>query len=215
MPVDLSPIKGLIFNLKYPLVTNINDNDCGDVRDANTTPIIIEANEFQAQTQPGSSGHSWNCSTYLPNHTGTCYRAAVPITPHWGLSPLTNANVNQTPRITYNIWLPSNTNYYVWVCAMGGHVDDDSLHITAGNVPQVEPAIFATATDMTGYHSTNWVWQSARMNGFVPYLYFPRGYNYINLHMRENGLRVDRILLTTSPSYNPTTSNVRCGGQGL
>lgn len=216
MPVDLSPMKGLRLDLDYPAQCAL----CGSNRDPNYEPIIIEANEFQVQMQP-ASGHSWTCSTYLPTHTGTCYRAATPITPHWGLAPINGSNYNQTPRITYQVWLPVAGNYYAWVCAMGGSADDDSLHMSLGTyvngvfVPQVSPPS-ATATDMHGYNSTNWIWFSQRMDYSRPYLLnAPSGYNYISVHARENGLRIDRILLTRDVSYNPVTAGVRCAAAAL
>jgi murein DD-endopeptidase MepM/ murein hydrolase activator NlpD len=210
MPVDLSPVKGLTPNLNYPAQCAT----CGHIRNPDNEPIIIESNEFQVQVQPVSSGHYWNCSTYLPNHTGTCYRAAVPISPEWGLAPLTSSNLQLTPKITFEVWLPSDANYYLWVCAMGGSVEDDSLHMSSNNTPLVDPP-FGTATDMTGYHSSNWVWRSVRMNQLRPYLYYPRGYRYVNVHARENGLRIDRILLTKDIDYDPTAASIRCGAQNL
>ncbi len=203
-PVDLSPVKGFVHDLDYPI-----SGDCGDIENPANTPIIIEANEFQFSVQPVASGHNWSCSTHHPNHTGSCYRAAIPITPNWSLTPLNSSNVHLTPRVSYQVWFPTNTNYRVWVCGMGGHIYDDSLHISPGGLYP------GTADDMTGYQSTNWVWASLANDGSTPYLLLPQGYNDISMYIRENGMRVDRILLTKNFGYIPTTAGIRCGAQGL
>jgi len=92
---------------------------------------------------------------------------------------------------------------------MGGHIYDDSLHISPA-------ALYpGTADDMTGYQSTNWVWASLANDGSTPYLLLPQSYNDISMYIRENGMRVDRILLTKNFGYNPTNAGIRCGAQGL
>ncbi len=204
VPVDLTPVKGFTPDLDYPFNTG-----CGVINDPTNTPIVIEANEFQYSSQPVSGGYNWSCSTYLPNHTGTCYRAAIPISPVWGLAPLTYSNVHLTPRISYQVWFPTATNYRVWVCGMGGTVDDDSLHVGQNS------SLLGTADDISGYHLGNWIWSSVAMDGSNPYLYLSQNYSNIDSYIRENGMRIDRILLTKDFTYNPTTAGIRCGAQGL
>lgn len=205
MPVDLSPVKGFTPNLNYPTVSAT----CGIIEDPTNAPIIIEANEFTSSYQPVSGGYNWSCSTYFPNYTGTCYRALVPATPEWGLAPLTYSNQSLTPKISYQVYFPTATNYRAWVCGMGGNINDDSLHMGQNSL------LLGTADDMTGYDSSNWVWKSLAMDGSSPYLYLNHDYNNIDLYGRENSMRVDRILLTKDFNYNPTTAGIRCGAQGL
>ena len=49
------------------------------------------------------------------------------------------------------------------------------------------------------------------MNGARPYLDVSEGERVINIWMREDGMRIDRVLLTRQVGYNPT-GNIRCGG---
>ncbi len=205
-PTDLSPVKGITPNIYYPSQWA----ECGWNRNPDTEPIIIEANEFQASTT--GSGYSWNCSTYLPNHTGTCYRAAVPTSPNWTLDRIDNSNKNSSPRMSYNTYIASGGNYRVWVCGMGGNSNDDSIHMGRNNDPQT------TADAMTGWSSSNWIWMSWA-DGADPYLYLPTGYVNVDVWARENGMRVDRILLSKNFDYNPAaggvSTRIRCGAEGL
>ena len=52
---------------------------------------------------------------------------------------------------------------------------------------------------------------SIKMNGARPYLDVSEGERVINIWMREDGMRIDRVLLTRQVGYNPT-GNIRCGG---
>ncbi len=203
-PVDLSPVKGLTPDLHYPDEYAY----CGFIRDPDDEPVIIEVNEFDQNYNPGT--HEWGYSTYYSTkHTGTAYRALVPISPEWSYAPLDDMAWFQTPSMQYNVWLPTTTNYYVWVCGMGGNSDNDSVHMSANGVSASSPA-----RDIRGWHDTDWVWASVRMDETRPYLPINRGYNWINMFGRENEMRVDRILLTKDQYYNPQ-GNIRCAGEGL
>lgn len=174
---------------------------------------MIEANEFLNQANYYAQPYYWNCSTYLKyNHTGECYRAVVPITPEWGLGEIDDSNKQYSPVLNYNVWFPATQNWRVWVCGMGGSDNDDSIHMGSNGSPHTTAN--PTATKMEGYSTTNWVWKSERMNnGGIPKIYLESGYELINLWARENGMRVDRILLARDDNYN--SSAIRCGANQL
>jgi hypothetical protein len=97
---------------------------------------------------------------------------------------------------------------------MGGHLDDDSLHMGSNSHAVV------SADNMSGYHSSDWVWRSITIDGPPePWLPIVPGYNNIDMYARENSMRVDRILLTYNFAYNPDSGNpstdIRCGAEGL
>lgn len=128
--------------------------------------------------------------------------AVVPLT-NWGIDPLVT---NQSPELMYarvrSYW-PGN--YYIWLCGRGNSVNDDSVYM---GVDGVSPA---SAQRITGYHQSAWVWQSIKMDGQRPYIYLASSLEQVNLWAREDGMRVDRILLTRDAGYNPS-GNIRCGG---
>lgn len=114
VPVDLTPVKGFLPNLNYPIT-----GTCGSIVDPYTAdPIVIEANEYQYDLS--GSGFSWTASTYYPNHTTQAYRTVTPITPEWGLAPINSNNAHLSPRLSYVVWIPVSGTWYVWVCGMGG-----------------------------------------------------------------------------------------------
>lgn len=162
--------------------------------------LKIEPLMYTQAYQPRSD-HYWNCSTYLPNNTTECYMAVVPLT-GWGIDPLVSA---QSPELRYaNVYSFSTGTYYVWVCGYGGTLDDDSVWIGVNGSA-------ASAVDATGHHLASWVWRSIRLSGQRPTINLTFGNQVVNMWAREDGMRVDRILLTKNVNYNPT-GNIRCGG---
>ncbi len=208
-PVDLSPLKGFTPDLTYPKHCTV----CAHVENHTDghRPLIIEANEFKESyagyTYPS---HYWNCSQYWGDkHTGFCYRAAVPLAPEWGFDPINTSNSYQSPRMDYELWISDAGIYRLWVCGMGGSSDDDSLHMGVDGIPKF------SADRIDGFHTSQWVWKSQTMDGPYPVFYLSTGYHDINVWARENGLRIDRVLLTKDLNFNPTTAQVRCAGEGL
>jgi hypothetical protein len=193
-PVDLSPLVGFRPNMSYP-----TSGTCGQVVAHASDPLIIEPVMFTARYQ--RDGHYWFCYTTL-NRTTECYMEGVPNN-GGGWDPL---NTSVAPQLDYaHVWVPQSGTYYLWVCGRGGSYNDDSLHMGYGG------AAPTSSQRMTGYHQNAWVWQSVRMDGQRPYLSLPSGQVTINIWMREDGMRIDRALLTRDANYNPT-NNIRCGG---
>jgi len=197
-PTDVSPLIGFRPNLNYPV-----SGVCGVTESLTTDPLIIEPVAYTQVYQPRSD-HSWNCSTYLTNkNTTECYMAVVPLT-NWGIDPLV---ISQSPELRYaNVRSYSTGNYYIWLCGMGGTVDDDSVYM---GINDTSPT---SSQRITGYDQNNvWVWRSIKMDGQRPYVNVTGSLPVINLWAREDGMRVDRILLTKDVNYTPS-GNIRCGG---
>ena len=70
-----------------------------------------------------------------------------------------------SPELRYaNVSFKQTGRYYIWVCGLGGTVNDDSLHMGRDDYP------YDTSREITGYASAAWQWQSIKMNGARPYL---------------------------------------------
>jgi len=194
--VDLSPMRGFRPNLSYPTT-----GTCGQVEPRANNPIIVEPVMFTERYQP-RTGHYWFCYTDLPR-TGECYMYGVP-NDGTGWDPL---NTSQSPELRFsNVYVETSGTYYLWACGRGGSYNDDSLHMGYnGTAP-------TSSQRMTAYHEAAWRWKSIRMDLSRPYFWMAGGSDrVINVWMREDGMRIDRILLTRDAGYDPT-NNIRCGG---
>jgi hypothetical protein len=112
---------------------------------------------------------------------------------------------SESPELRYNnVHVPVFTNYYIWVCGRGGTPNDDSLHMGYADTA------YGSSDRITGYHNDVWVWKSETMDGHRPWLAMVNGERVVNVWMREDGMKIDRILLTRDSGYQP--SSIRCGG---
>lgn len=193
-PVDLSPMVGFTPNLSYPTT-----GSCGKIEPRENSPLIIDPVMFTERYHPRND-HWWFCYTDLPR-TGECYMHGVPNNGA-GWDPIVPS---QSPELRYNnVHVPVFTNYYIWVCGRGGTLDDDSLHMGYADTA------YGSSDRITGYHNDVWVWKSETMDGHRPWLAMVNGERIVNVWMREDGMKIDRILLTRDSGYQP--SSIRCGG---
>lgn len=184
------------------------------VRRLNDRPsnrVVFQGEAFDERIQP-RSGHYWFCYTSSGRWTGKCYMHAVPNngtgfgsdTSYWSLSP----------EMRYKVPFPvaDGRSWYIWIRGMGCSYDNDSVHVGLNNQP------VATASDVAGWqwHNCWWSWESIRMDMSRPYVNpswstagcgsntTPCGaFHTLNIWMREDGLRVDKIILTSDPNYVP------------
>jgi hypothetical protein len=88
--------------------------------------------------------------------------------------------------------------YYVWVRA---HVDSgtsDSIHVGR------DGQMLSSADRISSPTFGSWVWVRSTLDGTGARLNISSpGLHTIHVWMREDGFRLDRILLTTSSSYVP------------
>lgn len=195
-PVDASALFGFVPNLNYPSI----GGTCGQIVNLLSAPVIIEAVAFSIRTQP-RQGHYWFC--YTGGHVSECYMQAVPN--NYALIEINGTLTNpDSPRLEYRVYVPQSPNYRIWVCAKGGSGSDDSLHMGLNNVATA----LSTKITSVNWQGASWAWASYNMSGGIPALPVVSGWNYVNVWMREDGLRINRILLT--PDYNFVPTNIRC-----
>lgn len=193
--VDVSPMRGLRPNLNYPTT-----GTCGQIEARSAVPMIVEPVAFSQRFQPRLN-HYWYCYTDLPR-TGECYMYGVPNDgTEW--DPL---NTTQSPELRYgNVYFETSSTYYLWICGWGGAPADDSLHMGYNGVSP------SSSQRMEGYGEAAWRWRSIKSDGTRPYIQSGQGDQMINIWMKEDGMRIDRILLSKNINYDPN-GKIRCGG---
>jgi len=165
--------------------------------------VDIEAEGFDTNFSP-RSGHEWALSNAVALYSGTGYMEA---------SPNTGANLNSTwvdssPELQYTVVFSNAATYYVWILGNATADVNDSVHAGLGFSL---PAATNTAAHITWQdrYTGCWVWTNRNNVGNVATLSVAApGTNTFRLWMREDGLRVDRILLTTNAaSFPPLLGN--------
>jgi RHS repeat-associated protein len=138
--------------------------------------------------------HNWLLQSTQGGYTGTGYLRAMP---DLGVRYETSETA-ESPSLSFVIQNNAPTTYTVWVRGMASDAGSDSLHLGLNG-----QAVDTTA-DLTGF-GRDWGWTDLTMNDVPATLPLTMtGLYTLNLWMREDGLRIDRLLLVTDTNYLPT-----------
>ena len=121
------------------------------------------------------------------------------------LEAVPNADVNNdsdftsvSPRLDYRIQFIKSGPHYVWIRALGVSANDNSLHVGLDGIA------YATSVNM-GDFGPQLGWHNALMNGSLAMIDVPAaGEHTLNLWMREDGVVIDKVVLTTRSGFSPT-----------
>ncbi|MBL8792665.1 MAG: Ig-like domain-containing protein [Planctomycetia bacterium] len=154
--------------------------------------VVVEAENFDGRST--QNGKSWAVSTARAGYSGT---SALVATTNTGVTNDTNY-VTASPRLDYQVNFVKTGIHYVWVRGLGPTANDDSLHVG------LDGAAVASA-DKVGNLTTAYGWTRNTLDGVVATINVTTvGVHTINVWMREDGVVLDKLLLTTNASYTPT-----------
>ena len=92
--------------------------------------------------------------------------------------------------------------YHVWLRGYAPNAAGDSLHL--GLTPAVLPSTTQLIDGVTGFGPRQWYWRKQTMDGEVATFEVDNPGRYtLYLWAREDGLKLDRILLTMDDNYIP------------
>ena len=153
--------------------------------------VVMEAEHFNGNTARG--GKTWTLQTSPSGFSGAGHMTAIPNT---GAS-INTGYVTTSPELVFNVTFATTGTYYIWVRGQATVADgnDDSLHAGLNGIGP------ASADRLNGFNTTSWVWKQDTMDGVPATLVITStGLHTIHLWMREDGMRVDKLLLRTSSS---------------
>ncbi len=171
--------------------------------------IRFEAEAFFDRN--ATTTHAWLCQND-PSHWGYQNKCYMRASPNNGISYGSNEGyISNSPRMNYWVAFPetAGTTWYVWARGKGCGPSNDSIHVGLW-----EQRTF-TSEDITGWDScsagTNgFVWKRVRVDGSSAYIVAATdnsngAFKRLNLWMREDGMRVDRVILARNVFYDPTS----------
>ena len=155
--------------------------------------VILEAEEFHASA--AASGAQWIVQSN-PAASGGAVVVVPDTTPGTqGLRVDTNY-ATLAPRLDYRIRFNRAGTHYVILRGLGPNGDDDSCHAGLNGLG-------SATSDRIGFVS-NFTWRNVNTSGQVRTINVPSvGEHVLNLWLREDGLLLDRVLITTSPIFIP------------
>lgn len=153
--------------------------------------VVFEAEHFSNNTPRIS--HTWDLTNDSAAAGGQCMLS----------NPNNGANVNTgyvtgSPQLDFPVKFTTTGTYQVWVRGLGAGSADRTVH---AGLDGVGPT---TADRISGF-STAYAWSRSTLDGPVATINVTSaGVHTVNLWMREDGFRVDRILLTTNTGFIPS-----------
>lgn len=156
--------------------------------------VSIEAENYDQQLSGvgSASGSQWNLISEGGASSGESMQA----------QPNTGVNVGDTedgPYFDYSIDFNSTGTWYAWIRTKSSTNVDDSIHLGLNGVPTTYGAAGM------GLNTGSYVWQNKLTNGTVVTFNVPSaGVHTLNLWMREDGVIMDKIVLSKSSSFTPS-----------
>jgi Ca2+-binding RTX toxin-like protein len=143
----------------------------------------------------GGAGHNWTADS-TAGYSGD---GAMQATPNSGANINTSYAVS-SPRMDYLVNFVRTGTHYVWARGIGASGTDDSLHVG------LDGTEFGTSDRISGFVlGPAWSWTNATMDGPVATVQVTTpGIHTLNVWMREDGLILDKVVITTSAGYTPS-----------
>ncbi|MFH1496691.1 MAG: chondroitinase-B domain-containing protein [Verrucomicrobiota bacterium] len=108
------------------------------------------------------------------------------------------SNTTTSPRADYQVNFTEIGTYYLWVRLAGPSTSSDSVHAGYKSVPST------ISGGLTSAGSSAFMWGGTEGSTPVTFEVTSLGINTVNLWMREDGVKVDRLILTDDPAYTPS-----------
>jgi len=153
--------------------------------------VVIEAEHFSINT--ARAAHTWDLTSDGAASGGQCMSS----------NPNNGANVNTgyvtgSPQLDFPVKFTTTGTYQVWLRGLGAGSADRTVHAGLDGVGA------ASADRISGF-STAYAWSRSTLDGAVATINVASpGVHTVNLWMREDGFRVDRLLLTTNAGLTPS-----------
>ena len=156
--------------------------------------VSVEAEHYDNKTV-GDNGDEWIEVGPMGGFTGT---AGMQAQPDNNTGSRDTNYAARSPRLDYEINFVTTGTHYVWILAFGDDGNSDSCH--AG----LDGQEISTADRMSGWN-VNYRWRNTTSDGPVATIEVTTaGQHTFNIWMREDGLIVDKIVLTTNPNFSLT-----------
>lgn len=155
--------------------------------------LVMEAEHFE--TSRTYNSQTWSISN---DHTGYRGEGAVVVAPDKGVRIRSRYN-KRSPELTYPVRFSDSGTYYVWLRVWAKDDNSNSVHL----------GINGSANRSSSYIGTEkygqWIWTRMQLDrdDYASVQISSPGLKKVNLWMREDGLYVDRILLTKDRHYAP------------
>ena len=168
-----------------PVLAYLQDNNSPSI-------IAIEAENFSNSST--SSSHQW-IETKPLEFPGHVFMQATPDN-----GTIIDSNFeSSSPRLDYTVYFLQSGVHYVWVRGFANDAASDSLHIGIDGTG-------SSSSDRITNFNQNPAWSQDTMDiGIATITIKEPGLHTINIWMREDGFYLDKIVISSSDTYAPSS----------
>jgi PKD repeat protein len=180
------------------------------VESVDTTPfaadnetVVMEAEHYQHLRQgtddDDGPGDGWDMAgtAWVPREDPDASGEALRAVP----GPVDADATKNGPRIDYTVDLGSTGTYYVWVRMRCPDQSSDSVHVGLdGDAVTLDTG--GLSTGCAG--ASGWTWTRRASGNLVSVNVSSPGVHEFTLWLREGGVAIDKIVLSTDPTFDPT-----------
>jgi hypothetical protein len=193
----------ITFVLVLGLATGVESADPFEQDPGSDGIVSIEAENFDDNILKGASYWEFVTSTVVftpaDGFSGGGAMQSMPDTLLGGGAGFDTGYGENAPRLDYQVNFTKTGTHYVWIFAYGMDGNSDSCH--AGLDGEETPL----SNRMSGWsNSYNWDNDRYERPERSQIDITTAGLHVLNIFVREDGLTVDKIVLTTNPNYTPT-----------
>ena len=176
----------------YTVQDTYNNEDTGQVTVSVMQPITIEAENYTGHIP--RTGQSWLTRTTFAGYSGNGYvQTSADIGSLYATDYISNS-----PELQYQVAFSQTGVYAVWVYGAATNAGGDSVHIGLNG------AVNPSSAAVTGFQPNQWNWSRRTMaSGMATITITTPGIHTLNVWMREDGLRLDRLLIVSGEVYVP------------
>ncbi|HEV2864292.1 MAG TPA: malectin domain-containing carbohydrate-binding protein [Pyrinomonadaceae bacterium] len=158
--------------------------------------VVVDAESSHASIVRG--GKQWAVYRNGSRPAGSVCGGAMVSEPDSGVQ-IDAGYATTAPERQYQIQFTTPGTYYVWLRAWAANTNNNSVNVGLDGQP-------TTTSDRISIGTFNaWTWVQGTMDGPVATLVVPTaGQHTVNVWMREDGMWIDRMLLTTSSGFVPS-----------
>ncbi|MBD3420192.1 MAG: hypothetical protein GF398_08770 [Chitinivibrionales bacterium] len=156
--------------------------------------VSIEVEHYYAKA--GGSGHDWEPDAT----TGYSGDGAMISNPDNGLNINTNYAAN-SPHMYYYVNFVKTGTHYIWLRGIG---DSNTGGVSNSCHVGIDGAQIAGSDRISGFEES-WSWIDTTMDAYLATVTVQStGIKRVYVYMREDGLILDKLVVTTTPDFGPT-----------
>ncbi len=168
--------------------------------------LVMEAENFHNNVSQG--GHNWTLNNFSNASGGQAMKA----TPDSGTNNKDNY-VTNSPRLDFDVEFVTTGTHYVWIRGYGPNLGGDSVHVG------LDGEGLASSKRIDDFTTATWDWSNMiQVSGgslqVATIDVTSLGNHTLNIWMREDGFRADKLLLTTDSTFTPTGTGPAESPQG-